>query len=85
MQNPNFLDYEIDALELRECLRFSGRYRFLASGEYYPFSLETCITMVNFLDKDNSGKIGFPEFKRLFECLDKWEVIIGNQPSNFIS
>lgn len=61
-------DGQIDALELQRCLTQSG-----ISGSYQPFSLETCRLMINMLDRDYSGMMGFNEFKELWGCLNQWK------------
>lgn len=61
-------DGQIDAHELQRCLTASG-----ISGTYQPFSLETCRIMINMLDRDYSGKMGFQEFKELWGALNQWK------------
>ena len=62
-------DGQIDAGELQSCLTSSG-----ISGTYQPFSKETCRIMINMLDRDYSGKMGFTEFKELWAALNQWKV-----------
>lgn len=61
-------DGEVDAEELQRCLTQSG-----ISGTYSPFSLETCRIMIAMLDRDNTGKMGFNEFKELWAALSAWK------------
>ncbi|XP_034533554.1 LOW QUALITY PROTEIN: grancalcin-like [Notolabrus celidotus] len=61
-------DGEVDAEELQRCLTQSG-----FTGSYSPFSLETCRIMIAMLDRDFTGKMGFSEFKDLFQALNGWK------------
>lgn len=61
-------DGEVDAEELQRCLTQSG-----FTGSYSPFSLETCRIMIAMLDRDFTGKMGFSEFKELFQALNGWK------------
>ncbi|KAM3873526.1 sorcin [Diretmus argenteus] len=61
-------DGQISADELQACLTQSGM-----SGSYKPFSLETCRLMINMLDRDYSGSMGFAEFKELSSVLNGWK------------
>ncbi|XP_037639645.1 sorcin [Sebastes umbrosus] len=61
-------DQQISADELQQCLTQSG-----ISGTYKPFSLETCKLMINMLDRDYSGTMGFDEFKQLSQVLNGWK------------
>ncbi|XP_013374202.1 PREDICTED: grancalcin isoform X2 [Chinchilla lanigera] len=61
-------DGEVDAEELQKCLTESG-----ISGSYSPFSLETCRIMIAMLDRDNTGKMGFNEFKELWAAINAWK------------
>lgn len=62
-------DGQIDADELQRCLTSSG-----IGGSYKPFSRETCTIMINMLDRDYSGQMGFSEFKELWTALNQWKV-----------
>ena len=62
-------DGQIDSDELQRCLTQSG-----ISGNYQQFSKETCTIMINMLDRDYSGKMGFSEFKELWGVLSQWKV-----------
>ncbi len=67
-------DGQIDADELQRCLTSSG-----IAGSYQMFSRETCVLMINMLDRDYSGQMGFNEFKELWGVLNQWKVhIISN-------
>ncbi|XP_072249850.1 sorcin [Leuresthes tenuis] len=61
-------DGQISADELQRCLTQSG-----ISGSYQPFCLETCKLMINMLDRDMSGTMGFNEFKELWQALNGWK------------
>ncbi|KAM4580975.1 sorcin [Odontesthes bonariensis] len=61
-------DGQITADELQRCLTQSG-----ISGSYQPFCLETCKLMINMLDRDMSGTMGFNEFKDLWQALNGWK------------
>ncbi|XP_011683239.2 sorcin isoform X1 [Strongylocentrotus purpuratus] len=61
-------DQQIDQKELQHCLTSSG-----FAGTYQPFSIETCTLMINMLDRDYSGKMGFNEFKELWTVLNQWK------------
>ncbi|XP_041478946.1 sorcin-like isoform X2 [Lytechinus variegatus] len=61
-------DQQIDQKELQQCLTSSG-----IAGTYQPFSIETCTLMINMLDRDFSGKMGFTEFKELWTVLQRWK------------
>uniref|UniRef100_A0A8C6T6L7 EF-hand domain-containing protein n=1 Tax=Neogobius melanostomus TaxID=47308 RepID=A0A8C6T6L7_9GOBI len=61
-------DGQISADELQRCLTSSGM-----SGSYNPFNLETCRLMINMLDRDMSGSLGFNEFKELAGVLNGWK------------
>lgn len=61
-------DGQISADELQRCLTQSG-----IAGSYKPFCLETCKLMINMLDRDMSGSMGFAEFKDLWQALNGWK------------
>jgi len=61
-------DGQIDAGELQRCLTSSG-----ISGNYQMFSMEACRLMICMLDRDYSGKMGFNEFKELWNALNQWK------------
>ncbi|KAM9722615.1 sorcin [Menidia menidia] len=62
-------DGQISADELQRCLTQSG-----ISGSYQPFSLDTCKLMINMLDRDMSGTMGFNEFRDLWQALNGWKM-----------
>lgn len=62
------VDQQIDANELQRCLTSSG-----IAGSYQPFSMDTCRIMINMLDRDYSGSMGFSEFKELWAALNQWK------------
>ncbi|AWP15820.1 putative sorcin-like [Scophthalmus maximus] len=66
-------DGQISADELQRCLTQSG-----ISGSYQPFSLETCRLMINMLDRDFSGTMGFAEFKELSQVLNGWKNVFAS-------
>lgn len=61
-------DQQIDGEELQKALTASG-----INGSYKPFSLETCRIMIAMLDRDHSGKMGFTEFKELWNAINSWK------------
>ncbi|KAG7265081.1 hypothetical protein CRUP_003439 [Coryphaenoides rupestris] len=61
-------DGQISVDELQRCLTQAGM-----SGSYKPFNLETCRLMINMLDRDMSGSMGFNEFKELSGALNGWK------------
>ncbi|CAL8339993.1 sorcin isoform X1 [Gadus morhua] len=61
-------DGQISAEELQRCLTQCGM-----AGSYKPFNLETCRLMINMLDRDMSGSMGFTEFKELAGALNGWK------------
>jgi calpain len=62
-------DLEIDAYELKEILNAA----FLREFQFEGFSNETCRSMLAMMDLDRSGKLGFEEFKRLWNDLRLWK------------
>jgi len=62
-------DMEIDAYELKDVLNAAYGNDFKFDG----FSIETCRSMVALMDYDQSGKLGFDEFKVLWDSLREWK------------
>lgn len=61
-------DQQIDPSELQQCLT-----SLKVHGGDKPFSLTTCRLMIAMLDRDQSGKMGFAEFKEMFSVLNRWK------------
>ncbi|XP_009082641.1 PREDICTED: calpain small subunit 1-like [Acanthisitta chloris] len=66
-------DMEVSATELRDILnKVVSRHQDLkAEG----FSLDTCRSMVAVMDCDTNGKLGFEEFKYLWNNIKKWQCV----------
>ncbi|NXQ68977.1 CPNS1 protein, partial [Quiscalus mexicanus] len=64
-------DMEVCATELRDILnKVLSRHQDLRAD---GFSLDTCRSMVAVMDSDASGKLGFEEFKYLWNNVKKWQ------------
>ncbi|XP_045457463.1 calpain-B [Melitaea cinxia] len=64
-------DGEVDWQELKEILDYAMREELKGQG----FSKDVCRSMVAMLDKDNSGGLGFEEFKSLWIDLRQWRAV----------
>ncbi|XP_045781220.1 calpain-B-like isoform X6 [Maniola jurtina] len=64
-------DGEVDWLELKEILDYAMREELKGQG----FSKDVCRSMIAMLDKDNSGGLGFEEFKSLWIDLRNWRAV----------
>jgi len=64
-------DLEIDAYELQDILNAA----FMKAGEFKfdGFTADTARSLVAMMDEDQSGKLGFPEFKKLWNDLRLWK------------
>nr|XP_054760980.1 calpain small subunit 1-like [Lytechinus pictus] len=65
-------DMEVDAWELQDILNAALKRVFneLQGG---GFSLECCKSMVALTDDDQSGKLGFEEFRELWQNISAWK------------
>ncbi|XP_047999761.1 calpain-B isoform X7 [Leguminivora glycinivorella] len=64
-------DGEVDWQELKEILDYAMREELKGQG----FSKDVCRSMIAMLDKDNSGGLGFEEFKSLWIDLRNWRAV----------
>ncbi|XP_045485364.1 calpain-B isoform X4 [Pieris rapae] len=64
-------DGEVDWQELKEILDYAMREELRGQG----FSKDVCRSMIAMLDKDNSGGLGFEEFKALWIDLRQWRAV----------
>ncbi|XP_015187100.1 PREDICTED: calpain-B isoform X4 [Polistes dominula] len=64
-------DMEVDWMELKEILDFAMRKDTQDRG----FSKDVCRSMVAMLDVDHSGKLGFEEFRTLWNDIRKWRAV----------
>ncbi|XP_076636729.1 calpain-A-like isoform X2 [Colletes latitarsis] len=64
-------DMEVDWMELKEILDFAMRKETHDLG----FSKDVCRSMVAMLDVDHSGKLGFEEFRTLWNDIRKWRAV----------
>ncbi|XP_055707120.1 calpain-B-like isoform X4 [Phlebotomus papatasi] len=64
-------DMEVDWMELKQILDHSMK----DVMDYGGFSKDVCRSMVAMLDVDQSGKLGFEEFKTLLNDIAKWKAV----------
>ncbi|KAL6417265.1 hypothetical protein ACFW04_012871 [Cataglyphis niger] len=64
-------DLEVDWMELKDILDFAMKKDTHDRG----FSKDICRSMVAMLDVDHSGKLGFEEFKTLWNDIRKWRAV----------
>ncbi|XP_012522095.2 calpain-B isoform X6 [Monomorium pharaonis] len=64
-------DLEVDWMELKDILDYAMRKETHDRG----FSKDICRSMVAMLDTDHSGKLGFEEFKLLWNDIRKWRAV----------
>ncbi|XP_074099378.1 calpain A isoform X4 [Cotesia typhae] len=64
-------DMEVDWEELKEILDYAMRKEMHNEG----FSKDVCRSMVAMLDGDHSGKLGFEEFKALWNDIKSWRAV----------
>jgi calpain len=64
-------DLEVDAFELKALLN----NLYMAEFTFDGFSLDTARSMVAMMDVDKSGKLGYEEFKHLWDDLRTWKKI----------
>ncbi|KAK2828892.1 hypothetical protein Q5P01_019926 [Channa striata] len=66
-------DMEVSAPELMNILnRIIKKHADLKTD---GFSIESCRSMVAVMDSDSTGKLGFHEFKHLWDNIKKWQAI----------
>ncbi|OXB64274.1 hypothetical protein ASZ78_002989 [Callipepla squamata] len=73
-------DMEVSATELRNILnKVLSRHQDLKTD---GFSLDTCRSMVAVMDTDTNGKLGFEEFKYLWNNIKKWQCVYKRYDTN---
>ncbi|NP_001087910.1 calpain, small subunit 1 L homeolog [Xenopus laevis] len=66
-------DMEVNADELKNVLdKVVAKHQDLKTS---GFSIDTCRSMVAIMDSDGTGKLGFEEFKYLWNNIKKWQCI----------
>ncbi|CAI9563920.1 unnamed protein product [Staurois parvus] len=66
-------DMEVDPAELQNVLnKVVAKHQDLKTD---GFSIDTCRSMVAVMDSDGTGKLGFEEFKYLWNNIKKWQCI----------
>ncbi|XP_060574918.1 calpain-B-like isoform X7 [Ruditapes philippinarum] len=68
-------DLEVDAYELRDILNSVFTKGDASKFKFDGFGLDVCRSMVAMHDGDLSGKLGFDEFKQLWQDLRKWKAV----------
>lgn len=68
-------DMEVDAWELQEILNAALRKDFARELQGGGFTLESCKSMVALTDEDRSGKLGFEEFRELWQNISAWKQV----------
>ncbi|XP_060941607.1 calpain small subunit 1a [Limanda limanda] len=64
-------DLEVSPTELKDILnKIIGKHGDLKTD---GFSIESCRSMVAVMDSDSTGKLGFHEFKHLWNNIKKWQ------------
>jgi len=66
-------DMEIDAYELQDIV--NAAFMKATEFKFDGFSSETCRSMVAMMDVDRSGKLGYDEFKKLWNDLRLWKSV----------
>ncbi|XP_029302815.1 calpain small subunit 1b isoform X1 [Cottoperca gobio] len=73
-------DMEVSPKELMNILnRIIGKHGGLKTD---GFSIESCRSMVAVMDSDSTGKLGFPEFKYMWNNIKKWQGIYLNHDAD---
>lgn len=72
------VDLEIDAYELQDILNVVYKKEFSFDG----FSADTCRSLVAMKDVDRSGKLGYEEFKKLWNDLRIWKTAFKKQDTD---
>jgi len=67
-------DEQIDSFELQNILSQAFKKEMMGK----EFSLESCRSLVSMVDEDESGKVGFSEFKELWMTIRKWKGAFDN-------
>ena len=73
---------EVDAWELQEILNAALRKDFARELQGGGFSVESCKSMVALTDDDRSGKLGFEEFRELWQSISAWKAIFKKYDSD---
>ncbi|XP_030601921.1 calpain small subunit 1a [Archocentrus centrarchus] len=66
-------DMEVSPNELKDILnRIISKHKDLKTD---GFSIESCRSMVAVMDSDSTGKLGFDEFRYLWDHIKKWQAV----------